>query len=217
MSKSVKYLGIHLDEHLNWEKHLETLKPKLARLRATGMLAKIRHFVPSDTLKAIYFAIFNSHLNYGNQIWCQTKSEKTKQLARLQEKVIRIINFKLVHEPISPLFYKTKTLNIYDQVTLNNCLFVFDQLNGNIPESFTDYFMKTQQIHNHNTRGAQRKHLYIPQIKTTLYGTNSIIYQSITAWNNIHKKINKNINDVSRNQFYKAIKEHLQKAYYNDD
>ena len=77
--------------------------------------------------------------------------------------------------------------------------------------------MKTQQIHNHNTRGAQRKHLYLPQIKTTLYGTNSIIYQSITAWNNIHKKINKNINDVSRNQFYKAIKEHLQKAYYNDD
>ena len=61
-------------------------------------------------------------------------------------------------------------------ITLNNCLFVFDQLNGNIPESFTDYFMKTQQIHNHNTRGAQRKHLYIPQIKTTLYGTNSIIY-----------------------------------------
>ena len=57
----------------------------------------------------------------------------------------------VVHEPISPLFYKTKTLNIYDQVTLNNCLFVFDQLNGNIPESFTDYFMKTQQIHNHNT------------------------------------------------------------------
>ena len=47
--------------------------------------------------------------------------------------------------------------------------------------------------------------------------TRLYIYQSITAWNNIHKKINKNINDVSRNQFYKAIKEHLQKAYYNDD
>ena len=214
LSTSVKYLGIHLDQHLTWENHLKTLKPKLAR--AAGMLAKIRHYVPADALNSIYFAIFNSHLNYGNQIWCQTKTEKTNQLARLQEKAIRIIKFKLAHEPVLPLFYKMKTLTMYDQVTLENCLFVFDQLNKNIPESFTDYFTKIQQVHDHNTRGAQNTHIYTPQIKTTLYGINSIIYQSITAWN-IQKNINKNANSSTRKQFFKITKGYLLKTYCNDD
>ena len=145
------------------------------------------------------------------------KTEKTNQLARLQEKAIRIIKFKLAHEPVLPLFYKMKTLKMYDQVTLENCLFVFDQLNKNIPESFTDYFTKIQQVHDHNTRGAQNTHIYTPQIKTTLYGINSIIYQSITAWNNIQKNINKNANSSIRKQFFKITKGYLLKTYCNDD
>ncbi len=41
-AKSVKYLGIYLDEHLNGSAHVEVLIPKLTR--ANGMLAKIRHY-----------------------------------------------------------------------------------------------------------------------------------------------------------------------------
>ena len=38
---SVKYLGIYIDEHLNWNTHLAELRPKLSR--AVGMLSKIRY------------------------------------------------------------------------------------------------------------------------------------------------------------------------------
>ena len=41
-SKSVKYLGIYLDEHLNGSAHVNILLPKLRRVN--GMLAKIRHY-----------------------------------------------------------------------------------------------------------------------------------------------------------------------------
>ena len=41
-SKSVKYLGIYLDEHLNGSEHVNILLPKLRR--ANGMLSKIRHY-----------------------------------------------------------------------------------------------------------------------------------------------------------------------------
>ena len=51
-SKFVKYLGLLIDPHLNWSYHVKCLAPKLSR--ATGMLAKVRHFVKSDALRNIY-------------------------------------------------------------------------------------------------------------------------------------------------------------------
>ena len=42
-SESVKYLGLHLDKHLNWHEHTANLKIKLSR--SIGMLSKIRHYV----------------------------------------------------------------------------------------------------------------------------------------------------------------------------
>ena len=69
-SKSVKYLGIHLDEHLNGTAHINTLLPKLRR--ANGMLAKIRHYTSPDQVKSIYYAIFASHMTYGCQVWGQS-------------------------------------------------------------------------------------------------------------------------------------------------
>ena len=61
---SVKYLGVQIDEHLTFHAHLKTLVQKLSR--AVGMLAKVRHYVPQDTLKNIYFAIFTSSFKSGS-------------------------------------------------------------------------------------------------------------------------------------------------------
>ena len=41
-SKSVKYLGIYLDEHLNGSAHVNILLPKLRG--SNGMISKIRHY-----------------------------------------------------------------------------------------------------------------------------------------------------------------------------
>ena len=47
-----KYLGFILDEHLSFNKYMNTLKQKLNR--ANGILAKLRYYISADTLKAIY-------------------------------------------------------------------------------------------------------------------------------------------------------------------
>ena len=62
-SSYIKYLGISLDENLNWKKHISILSSKLRR--ANGALAKLRHFVPTKILTSVYYAIFNSHSNLG--------------------------------------------------------------------------------------------------------------------------------------------------------
>ena len=68
-SKSVKYLGIKIDENLNWKQHIHDIAIKLNR--ANALLSIIRNYVNKLTLRTIYFAIFDSHINYVNLIWDQ--------------------------------------------------------------------------------------------------------------------------------------------------
>ena len=66
-SPSVKYLGVRLDEHLNWKSHISDIATKLQR--ANGMLSKLRHYLLLKILVNIYHSIFSSRMRYICQIW----------------------------------------------------------------------------------------------------------------------------------------------------
>ena len=61
-SSNVKYVGIKIDENLNWKHHINEVLIKL--IRANAILLKIRNYVNPKILRSIYFAMFESHLNY---------------------------------------------------------------------------------------------------------------------------------------------------------
>ena len=50
-----------IDEHLLF-KDINFLKQKLNR--TNGILAKLRHHLPSDILKTVYYSLFDTHLRY---------------------------------------------------------------------------------------------------------------------------------------------------------
>ena len=88
---NVKYLGIFLDEHLNWSYQCSALAAKLTR--SIGMLSKIRHYVDEKTIRNIYFGIFSSVMTYGSQIWGQFPNSHVKRIEKLQNKALRVINY----------------------------------------------------------------------------------------------------------------------------
>ena len=133
-SKQVKYLGVVLDPHLNWSYHIDGLATKLSR--ATGMLAKIRHFVPVNTLRSIYFGIFSSLLTYGSQVWGQFQNQHVGRLQKIQNKAIRIINFSGYNDPVDPIYHKLKVLKLGDHVKLQNFLYVHNSLNNKVPMNY---------------------------------------------------------------------------------
>ena len=61
-TNSVKYLGIRIDNKLNWKAHINDIALKL--IRANAMLYKVRDFVDAGILKSIYHALFESHIHY---------------------------------------------------------------------------------------------------------------------------------------------------------
>ena len=126
-SEFVKYLGVLIDAHLNFVIHINSISAKLAR--ATGMLAKIRHYVTKDTLRSIYCGIFSSILTYGCQIRGQIKSNHFIRSERLHNKAIKIINFASMRDSVTPLYKVPKFPKLSDDIRLLNLLLVFDDVN----------------------------------------------------------------------------------------
>ena len=54
------------------------------------MLSKVRHIMSFNALKAIYHAMFESHLNYLLLVWAQN-ANSIKRLLVLQKKFLRIM------------------------------------------------------------------------------------------------------------------------------
>ena len=86
-----------MDEHLTFKNHMATVKLKLNR--ANGLLAKLRHYVNSTLLRTIYYAIFEPHVRYGCQLWEQTQTQVLQNIDKIQNKPLRITNFRNPWEP----------------------------------------------------------------------------------------------------------------------
>ena len=50
----------------------------------------------------------------------------------------------MIH-PSAPIYTETKVLNLTNIMTLNNCMFVFDNLNSSLPAIFDDLFKISQK------------------------------------------------------------------------
>ena len=60
-SKSVKYLGIKINENSNWKQKIQDITITLNR--ANALLSIIRNYINKHTLRTFYLAIFDSHIN----------------------------------------------------------------------------------------------------------------------------------------------------------
>ena len=67
------FLGITIDKHLQWNNHISNLSLKLSK--TIGFMNWVKHLVPRYCLKMVYYALINSHLNYGILVWGHKASE----------------------------------------------------------------------------------------------------------------------------------------------
>ena len=136
--RSIKYLGLVIGKFLHWKTHFTILRAKLER--SIGHLAKLRYFVSANLLRIVYYAIFDSYLQYGCEVWGQNKNNSINEISRLQDKALRIICFKDCNTVARPLYNEKRIIRFFDLVTFYNCLFVAGHLNQNLPSSFGEYF-----------------------------------------------------------------------------
>jgi hypothetical protein len=60
--KDSKFLGVQIDNHINWKNHIEQMIPKLSAARYA--VRSTVHISYVNTLKSIYCAYFHSVIKY---------------------------------------------------------------------------------------------------------------------------------------------------------
>ena len=143
-SVNVKYLGMNLDQHLNYKSHIESIAKKAAR--ATGILWKLRKFLPAKTLLNLYNALIKPHLLYGLVIWGSTDPCTTQQpLQLLQNNAVRAITGISRFEHITPSFRRLDILKSLDLCKIEIALNMHKFKNDKLPDTFQNYFTLPSQ------------------------------------------------------------------------
>lgn len=89
-SSDVKYLGLHLDRRLTWNKHIRTKRKQLdLTLRKLHWLVGRRSRLSDESKITLYKAILKPIWTYGIQLWGTASASNIKTLERFQTKFLR--------------------------------------------------------------------------------------------------------------------------------
>ena len=179
----VKFLGVLLDSGLSWKHHIAELSKKLAR--TVGIFYKVRHLIPLETLKILYYSLFYSFVSYGITVWGLTHKSYLDPIIIAQKKILRVMTFSEINAHTAPLFSQLGILKIHDVHQFQLLSFVYDCHYKIAPAHFHCYFKPSSDVHNYNTRMASRGDLFLQRKHTFQYGIRYIQYTGARLWNMI--------------------------------
>ena len=65
--KATKFLGIYIDENLTWRHHIANVNKIISS--ALFSINQVKHILPKDCLRTLYYSLIHSHLSYGLLAW----------------------------------------------------------------------------------------------------------------------------------------------------
>ena len=201
-----KYLGVLIDNQLSWKNQITAVANKLSIV--TGILGKLKRYVPQNVLKTVYHSIGYPHLLYGISNWGNAAKKYLNVIQVQQNKIIKILTkSSTLRFRLAPLYNQLSLLKIPFIYKAEVCKFMYCHINNVLPVCFKDFFMSVSDIHSHQTRHASKKYFSIPR------SNKSLIQRSITIagtknWNFLRNNLQILVNR-SKTNFNRKIKKYF--------
>ena len=203
--KHTKYIGLTIDENLNWEHHINELCKSLSQY--FGIFYNIRHYISPHIARSIYFACVYSKIKYGIEIYGSASTNRISKLQTLQNKLMKLLTKKEYRYDTNQLHSELNILKIKDIYKTGILSFVHNCVHGEPIEAFRNYFTSRDHIHTHNTRNSH--HLITNRIKTEV-GRSSTHYMGAILWNNLGMDL---VQITDKHKFRKAVQYHFKLSY----
>ena len=87
--RHTKFLGVILDNKLNWHAHCEYVCGKMSK--GIGIIIKARKVFNEATLLSLYNSLILPYLSYCIHVWGKTYDTHLKHVLVLQNKAVRVI------------------------------------------------------------------------------------------------------------------------------
>ena len=197
-ANSIKFLGITLNDKLNFKEHIEYICSKVSK--SIGLLYRLNKFLPSDSLKMLYHTLVVPHISYGIEAWYGAPQCARSRVKVLQKKAIRAIYSLPYNSHTHDHFKSNQLLKLDDIYYLKIAIHMYTQFNSR-------NFSTNEDVHLYNTRN--RNNIAIPRCnrsKTQLYW----LYRGTQLWNSIPYLI-RDCGKVKK--FRKLYKSHLLSTY----
>ena len=142
---NAKFLGITINNRLNWIEHIKCISRKIAK--GTGIIIKARIAFESETLLNLYNSLIFPHISYGIHVWGTAASVHLNRLHVFQKKIVRIICGVHPRTHTEPLFKAMNILDIDQIRDYSIALFMYKMSNGMLPSIFEIMFIQTSDVH----------------------------------------------------------------------
>ena len=198
----VKYLGVYLDEFLNWDYQIKHVNAKINK--NLGIISKLRYYIDLKMLKQLYYTIIYPYLNYGIMSWGNTYSSKLTKLCTKQNKCIRSIFFANCRENASCYYRLLEVLKFENIFKLRIAIMSYRiaYKKKGIPSIFLDFLSLASSMHSYNTRFASKLNFVRPKVRSN-YGIHTFKYISSKIWEDVPLSIK---NSESLNIFKRKYK-----------
>ena len=201
-----KFLGIMIDDKLNWSEHINYIHSKLSK--SLYALNCSKHLIPTSYMKTLYDSLIHSYLTYGILLWGSTYQTYMKKLEVIQKKSIRSIYNAPYNSHTTSLFKDSKILKLKDVHELELGKFVYDALHNTLPKRLSEIYTPNARVHHHYTRQQNNPHV---QSRHCIVAAKSIIHSAPAAWSHIPIQIREL---HTKNKFKRALKT-LRLSSYN--
>ena len=180
---TTKFLGMYIDEKLNWSAHINYISSKLAK--SIGILKKVHKILDTETLIQLYYTIVYPYFTYCHLIWAKAPMTYLSRLIGLQKKAIRIISNSQFRAHTDPLFKQLSILKLTDLFSYFCTIFIYKYNKKLLPNQFISNFrLDLSPIqHNYSTRSADNLLCNYPKCRTSLRQS-TLKYQSHKLYNN---------------------------------
>ena len=107
--ENLNFLGLIFNEHMFGKHHINTIANKLKK--NSGILNKLKRFLPGYILRTLYFSMVQSRLLYGILAW----GFDHQRFVKIQKRFIRIISLSAYNAHTEPWFKHFFFLNTENQ------------------------------------------------------------------------------------------------------
>ena len=197
---SIRFLGVIIDDKLRFNYHIKEITRKISK--NTGVLYKLKQYVPISTLLSVYRSIIECYINYCNLIFGNASDTHLSPLIIAQKKAVRIIANLHPLSHTHHIFSNLKILKVSDHYKYNLGIFMWKNF---------DYFMPNYRINLNNTRSGN--YFDSSYHRLSLTQNQSISYQAPSNWRKIPESVK---NATSLNTFKKRYKNSLLSSYDNN-
>ena len=202
-SKSVKNLGIYMDQYMLFDIHINYISSKINGILM--FLNRIKERFDRETRVIVVQSLVLSIINYCLKVWGLTSQQQIQRVQKLENFAAKVAFGDVrKYDHATPVLRELGWLNINNKISFDICIFTFKVCNKLLPDWLWHFPIVGESITRH-TR--QSRDLFVMGTKTDI-GARAISVKGPIMYNRIPKYIK---DSPSLQSFKEKLKKYLNK------